>query len=88
MAGEFEELIETRKLKLAAATPSGWLYEPESRSRGLLIPQDLKSTFWGENGEEEIPTVRPHRPIEAQRSALLETPSRQPSSLDMQHAAA
>jgi hypothetical protein len=57
MAGEFEELIETRKLKL-------------------------------ENGEEEIPSVPPHRPIEAQRSALLETPSRQPSSLDMQHAAA
>ena len=57
MAGEFEELIETGKLKL-------------------------------ENGEEEIPSVPPHRPIEAQRSALLETPSRQPSSLDMQHAAA
>ncbi len=30
----------------APATPSGWLYEPETRCRGLLIPKDLKSSFW------------------------------------------
>jgi len=30
----------------APATPSGWLYEPETRCRGLLIPKDLKSSLW------------------------------------------
>src|SRR6266576_2945814 len=57
-----QALLEAESQK-APATPSGWLYEPETRCRGLLIPKDLKSSLW--RGDWRKPKMMKKRVVPA-----------------------